>query len=163
MAGKKRRRGGPVDESALTDEERERRRVQKELQALSKKLRDEGKAYKPQKYKRKVIMEVLSSAPRPGVTVGAARREKKKLKTEAKRVVRVVVLPIFWEQNPEESKAIKETAEEVVSLLQSSLGVRVVKDDNNDFTPGERMRHWEELKVITNNTVHMPSDFDQDD
>ena len=92
-------------------------------------------------------MEILSSSPRPGITVGVARREKKKLKTEEKRAVRVVVLPIFWEQNPEETQAIKETAEEVASMLQAALGVRVVKDDNNDYTPGERMRHWEELKV----------------
>eukprot|EP00955_Chlamydomonas_euryale_P014884 159820-Chlamydomonas_euryale.AAC.16 len=38
-------------------------------------------------------------------------------------------------------KAVVTAAKKVEELL-STLGVRVVVDDNNKFTPGQRMKHW---------------------
>lgn len=77
-----------------------------------------------------------------GPTVGKARREKKKEKTARKNAVRVVVLPIFWEQREAEAVEVKEAARKVEAMLAEELGVRVVVDDNNNFKPGERMKHW---------------------
>ncbi|GAX80715.1 hypothetical protein CEUSTIGMA_g8150.t1 [Chlamydomonas eustigma] len=97
----------------------------------------EGKSYKPQKYKRKLF--VAEGA-------GKTRRERKKEKNAQKSAIRVVVLPIFWEERTDEMKSVLEAAKKVEGLL-STLGVRVVVDDNNKFKPGPRMKHWEELGV----------------
>lgn len=55
--------------------------------------------------------------------------------------MQVVVLPIFWEQREDELEEVLGAAKKVEDLL-SCLGVRVVRDTNNDYKPGERMKHW---------------------
>lgn len=55
--------------------------------------------------------------------------------------MQVVVLPIFWEQKTAEMKAVMKASENVLQLLEP-LGVRCVMDNNNKFTPGQRMKHW---------------------
>lgn len=60
---------------------------------MALKLKSEGKEYKPQKYKRKLYVDKGA---------GKVRREKKKEKTALKTAIRVVVLPIFWEERTEE-------------------------------------------------------------
>ena len=105
------------------------------MQEIALKLRDVGKDYKPQKYKRKMF-----------VTEGAGkvRREKKKAKTAEKTAIRVVVLPIFWEERAEEMQSVLAAAKKVHEMLVAGLGpaCRVVTDDNNSFKPGPRMKHW---------------------
>lgn len=51
------------------------------------------------------------------------------------------MLPIFWEQKTSEMKQVMGASEKVVAMLEG-LGVRVVIDTNNNFTPGQRMKHW---------------------
>ena len=75
---------------------------------------------------------------------GKARREKKKEKTAQKTAIRVVVLPIFWEERTDEMQAVLAAAKKVHEMLSEGLGptVRIVTDNNNKFKPGPRMKHW---------------------
>ena len=105
------------------------------MQDLAVKLRKEGKDYKPQKHKRKLFVEKGA---------GKARREKKKEKTAQKTAIRVVVLPIFWEERTDEMQAVLAAAKKVHEMLSEGLGptCRIVTDNNNKFKPGPRMKHW---------------------
>lgn len=51
------------------------------------------------------------------------------------------MLPIFWKQREDEMEAVLAAAKKVEGLL-AALAVRVVVDTNNDYKPGERMKHW---------------------
>lgn len=56
-------------------------------------------------------------------------------------VLQVVVLPIFWQQREQERERVLSAAQQAVDLL-TEAGVGAVLDNDNDHTPGQRMKFW---------------------
>jgi len=53
----------------------------------------------------------------------------------------VAIVPIFWNQNPAQKKAVIAKCV-VAQRLLADAGVSSHVDEGSHFTPGQKMRHW---------------------
>eukprot|EP00892_Ulva_mutabilis_P010213 jgi/Ulvmu1/7564/UM037_0108.1 len=120
----------------LPASEVERRRIQRERQKVAYAMRAQGSAY--------VKAAITQKAP-------AAKAQNKDTQGSKARVLscppfQVAIIAIFWNQRRLEKKLVLHKCEQVASILQrESITCHV--DCSGKFTPGQRMRHWEEKGV----------------
>lgn len=60
---------------------------------------------------------------------------------ESCAAVQVLVLPIFWNQRPDEKRRVLECCEHATQLLEAA-GFTHHVDKSGHYTPGQKMRHW---------------------
>mmetsp|Transcript_10742 Transcript_10742/g.27248 ORF Transcript_10742/g.27248 Transcript_10742/m.27248 type:complete len:285 (+) Transcript_10742:158-1012(+) len=155
----KRRKSQPAE---VTPAEAERRRKQREKQAMAISLRESGKAYAPPKKSRPPKWEreaAKSGVPRkrkgkedeegPGRGGAKMRGAPAEEPGSGKLVtgdIEVIVIPLFWKQREEERQAITDAALEVRKLLGAARVPSFV-DFSNKLNPGQKYRYWEERGV----------------
>ena len=114
----------------LNPEEGLRRQRQRELRDLAIRLREQGQTYNPKKYRRKAQEELVKGhKPR---RVGG---------------LQLIIIPIFWNRNPEEKQLVITAANSVRYILRQA-GLRVDIDSSTLHTPGQKYREWEEKGVL---------------
>jgi hypothetical protein len=114
----------------LNPEEGLRRQRQRELRDLAIRLREQGQTYNPNKYRRKAQEELVKGhKPR---RVGG---------------LQLIIIPIFWNRNPEEKQLVITAANSVQYILRQA-GIRVDIDSSTLHTPGQKYREWEEKGVL---------------
>jgi len=142
------RRKSKVDESTLSAEERERRRVQRERRELAIKQRSQGKRYIPHKVAK---FQPWRENPMPSNNKnrGESRAERRQ-KGKAIRATcpyDVVVVPISWRKRAEESDVVNAAARKLHEVVSTQGGLRSVCDEDTELAPGQKYRKYENMGV----------------
>lgn len=114
----------------LSPEECLRRQRQRELRDLAIRLREQGQTYNPKKYRRKAKEELLKGH-KPRRAGG----------------LQLIIIPIFWNRNPDEKQLVITAANSVQYILRQA-GLRVDIDSSTLHTPGQKYREWEEKGLL---------------
>jgi len=142
--------------------EDQRREVQRQIQQLVLRLRQEGKSEKEIKSAKE---ELKRSAPAPLAKPDGARARKKQAwkewkessdaqaaaaeetrKQKLEKVHDLVVIPVLWRGRHDKVDVLK-AAEDIKALLVQQ-GLDVWVDSRRQYTPGQKFAHWEHRGVL---------------
>ena len=134
-----------AEEAELPAAEARRRRRQRELQRVARAAQAQGETY---------VRAVH----------GVRAKEAKERAGKVKRLSRgeeglqdlpeVVVMPISWRSNEEETRRVNAEAARLHGLLEAN-GLRARLDGSHKHTPGKKMRYWEDLGVTVRVEIGM--------
>lgn len=139
-----------MDESALSEEETQRREWQRQQREKALELRADGQEYVNLTKKKRKPLEARKLEKRlmkrKQESAASRRAVQKEVKKQKRMAPDIVIVPIFWKGEAKQMATVLSACTDAQAALKD-FPQRIELDAGHKYTPGQKFAHWEHKGV----------------